>query len=160
MTGAILGIDPGISGALALYLPATDEMFVGDVPVLEIKKGKQTKRRVDLHRLVAMMRDCAAYKPTVWIEDVATRPGEGAVGAFSFGRTVGQLEMAAVAMELPLERVTPQAWKKALNVLADKDAARARASMLMPKHAHCWPLKKHVDRAEAALIALYGARRG
>jgi hypothetical protein len=40
-----------------------------------------------------------------------------------------------------------------------KDAARARASQLLPQAAHQWPLKKHDGRAESALIALYGARQ-
>jgi hypothetical protein len=29
----------------------------------------------------------------------------------------------------------------------------------MPRHAHLWPLKKHGGRADAALLALYGARQ-
>jgi len=157
--GVYLGIDPGLSGALALYIPATDTLHVGDVPIHEIKRGKQTKREVDVHRLVAIFRDCAVHRPIVWIEQVGTMPGEGPVGAFTFGRTVGILTGVAIAMDLVLERVTPQVWKRGLNVLADKDAARARASALLPRHAHCWPLKKHDGRAEAALIALYGARQ-
>ena len=62
--------------------------------------------------------------------------------------------------KLTIERVAPQKWKRALAVPADKDGARARASVLLPKHSGHWPLKKHDGRAEAALIALYGAKAG
>jgi crossover junction endodeoxyribonuclease RuvC len=157
--GAFLGIDPGLSGALALYIPSTDTLHVGDVPIHEIKRAGRTKREVDVHGLVSMFRDCAVHRPTVWLEQVGTMPGEGPVGAFTFGKTVGILTGVAIALDLVLERVPPQVWKKALAVLADKDAARARASALLPRHAHCWALKKHDGRAEAALIAIYGARQ-
>jgi crossover junction endodeoxyribonuclease RuvC len=126
--------------------------------VHEIKRGKVTKREVDVHGLVSVFRDCAHYSPVVWIENVHSMPGEGAAGAFTFGKVVGLITGAAVALDLVVERVTPQVWKRALNVLADKEATRARASALLPTHASKWPLKKHHNRSEAALIALYGAR--
>ena len=56
--------------------------------------------------------------------------------------------------------VPPQVWKRRFNLTSDKDASRARASELLPAHAHLWPLKEHDGRAEAALLALYGARYG
>lgn len=154
---AIIGIDPGLTGALALM--TGDALYITDLPIHEIRKGKQTKREIDTHRLVAILRDCAVHRPTVWIENVSTRPGEGAVGAFTFGKTVGLITGAAIALDLPIEKVSPQHWKRGLNVLADKEATRARASALMPRHAGLWPLKKHHGRAEAALIALWGARQ-
>lgn len=156
---AYLGIDPGLSGAVALYIPANDTLHVGDVPVHELKRNGKTRREVDVHTLTTMLRDCAAYRPTVWIEHVSAMPGEGAVGAFTFGKVVGLLTGVCVALDLPLERVTPSVWKKAMGVTSDKDGTRARASALMPRHAGSWPLKKHDGRAEAALIALYGARQ-
>ena len=50
-------------------------------------------------------------------------------------------------------------WKRALGVQKSKDAARARASQLLPAAAAQWGLRKHDGRAEAALLALYGARQ-
>ena len=54
--------------------------------------------------------------------------------------------------------MTPQRWKKALSLGQGKDAARARASQLLPAHAHYWQRVKDDGRAEAALIAVYGQR--
>jgi len=156
---AFVGIDPGLSGAVALYMPATDTLHVGDVPILELKRNGKVRREVDVHALAAMLRDCAVHRPTVWIEHVSAMPGEGAVGAFTFGKTVGLLTGICIALDLVLERVTPSVWKKAIGVTSDKDGTRARASALLPRHAGCWPLKKHDGRAEAALIALYGSQR-
>jgi hypothetical protein len=55
--------------------------------------------------------------------------------------------------------VPPRRWKSALQVPASKDAARFRASQLLPQAAHLWPLKKHDGRAEAALLAVFGGRQ-
>jgi crossover junction endodeoxyribonuclease RuvC len=61
------------------------------------------------------------------------------------------------ALELPMTVVQPVQWKRALSVPAAKDAARARASQLIPGAAGYWTRRKDDGRAEAALIALWGA---
>jgi crossover junction endodeoxyribonuclease RuvC len=48
-------------------------------------------------------------------------------------------------------------WKRALGVKGDKDVSRQRASALLPRHSGLWLRKKDDGRAEAALIAYYGA---
>jgi len=78
---------------------------------------------------------------------------------FNFGRATGILEGLIIAQFWPLESVMRHHWKREMRCPKDKDGARARASQLLPKHAHNWPLKKHDGRAEAALIALYAERR-
>ena len=157
---AILGIDPGLSGAIALYLPESDTLFVADVPTHELKRNGKLRREPDVQGICNIVADCALrHTLTVWIEHVSAMPGEGAVGAFTFGKIVGLLTGVCAANRLVIERVTPSVWKRALAVPSDKDGARARASQLMPAHSRNWPLKRHDGRAEAALIALYGAQK-
>lgn len=153
---AIIGIDPGISGALCLL--GGDEPEIWDMPVLELRG----KKRVDATALAHTFERWAEFAPTVWIEDVATRPGEGAVGAFSFGRSVGVLHGLAAAHFMPVSVVRPATWKKAMGIAAgsDKDASRAKASELCPRYANHWALKKHDGRAESLLIAMYGRMQG
>jgi crossover junction endodeoxyribonuclease RuvC len=87
---------------------------------------------------------------------VHARPGEGAVGAFSFGRAAGIVETAAHACGLTPRFVSPAMWKGALRCPADKTKARALASKLFPSAAHHWTRVKDDGRAEGALIAYYG----
>lgn len=151
---AILGIDPGLSGALALYdVNATLEVV--DIPTLRLK----TKRVIDEYALARIIDNWSSRIREVWLEQVGVRPGEGAVGAFTFGRGYGTLRGICAANFLTLVDVTPAAWKGALKVRGDKDESRLRASTLLPRHAHLWPLKKHDGRAEAALIALHGSQQ-
>ena len=151
---AILGIDPGLSGALALY-DVDGSLEIVDVPTLQLK----TKRVVDEYALARIIDGWSSRVREVWLEQVGTRPGEGAVGAFTFGRGYGVLRGICAANFLPIVDVTPATWKAAMKVRGDKDESRLRASAVFPRHANLWPLKKHDGRAEAALIALHGARQ-
>lgn len=153
MTTAILGIDPGLSGALALY-DVDGSLEVVDIPTLQLKK-----RVIDEYALARIIDDWSPRIREVWLEQVGTRPSEGAVGAFSFGRGYGLLRGICAASFLSIIDVTPATWKAAMKVRGDKDASRAKASALFPRHTNLWPLKKHDGRAEAALIARYGMRQ-
>jgi crossover junction endodeoxyribonuclease RuvC len=151
----ILGIDPGKSGALALYDPATGALEVEDVPTLQIG----SKRTLDHYALARTVDNWARHNPVVYLELVGSMPGEGHAGAFDFGRTSGLLCGVCAAHFLRIEWVTPGVWKRALGVKGDKDVSRQRASALLPRHSGLWLRKKDDGRAEAALIAYYGAGR-
>lgn len=153
MSTAILGIDPGLYGALALY-DIDGSLEIVDVPTLSLKK-----RVIDEYALARIIDDWSGRVREVWLEQVGTRPGEGAVGAFTFGRGYGLIRGICAASFLPIMDVTPATWKAAMKVRGDKDASRAKASALFPRHGALWPLKKHDGRAEAALIARHGMRQ-
>jgi len=143
----ILGIDVGMSGALAFY--DRDELIIFDMPVSERNKTK----RMDCHRIAAIIKE---QKPDhAYIEQVNAF-GMGASSAYNFGWSCGSIEGILATLNIPFSYVTPMVWKKAMECPKDKDAARFRASQLMPLFSHNWPLKKHDGRAEASLIALYG----
>ena len=55
----ICGIDPGLSGAIAL-IADDDAVAVFDMPVLELKRGGKTKRDVDAHSLAQVLQVAAA----------------------------------------------------------------------------------------------------
>ncbi len=148
----ICGIDPGVAGGLAL-LDTDTLLAVVDMPTFQLKK-----------RVVnpdAVAEQLQAWAPEhVFLELVGSRPGEGHVGAFSFGEGVGMLRGVVAALRLPITRVTPAQWKQALKVPAAKDGARARATQLFPRAAAHWSRVKDDGRAEAAMIGLWGWRCG
>lgn len=86
---------------------------------------------------------------------------------FSFGNTNGSIETAILAADIPIAKVPPNVWKKALACSADKDEALVRASELIPAGVEHWTPKRLVRTkedckgvAEAAMIAYWGARFG
>jgi crossover junction endodeoxyribonuclease RuvC len=141
---------------LALLDVSTGSLEIEDVPVFRVK-GRAV---VDHYGLARIVDAWSVHSPTVWLELVGTRPGEGAVGAFDFGRTYGLLLGVCAAHFLTVEHVTPASWKTAMKVKGDKDVSRQRASALFPAQSGLFARVKDDGRAEAALIAVYGSRVG
>jgi hypothetical protein len=154
----ILGIDPGLSGALAFYNPETGALSIADMPVLK-SGGVKGKSEIDRAALARMIDVEAKNITHCFLEKVGSRPGEGAAGAFSFGTGYGLLLGILAANFVPLTLVPPATWKKAMGCTGDKEQSRARASDILPRHADKWPLKKHDGRAESAVLAVFGARQ-
>jgi len=164
---SIIGIDPGLGGALARYWPESDRLQIADMPTLKVGKGTSDKRSIDEYALARFIDDWAPTASCVWLELVSAMPsipgadgvrrGMGSTSAFNFGKTLGLIRGVCVANFLTIHDVTPVSWKRTLKVQAAKDHARHRAGVLFPRHGGLWPLKKHDGRAEAALIALYGS---
>lgn len=141
-----VGIDPGLDGAIVAFDGAR-LVEVHDMPTLQAGR-----RRTIQPRLVAdIVAEIAPARAA--IEQVGTRPGEGAVGAFSFGRGLGILDGVMAALGVPVEFLTPPTWRRLCRVPGGKDGSRARACQLWPEHAHLFARKRDAGRAEAALIA-------
>jgi hypothetical protein len=151
----ILGTDPGLNGALARLDTDLCTLEVFDMPTFETVRTV-TKRHIDLP---LFKNYCLKGKRPhqAWIEEVHSSPQMGVVSAFAFGEHFAGCKGVFVGTGIPYTSVTPQRWKGALGVPADKDKARARASELFPDCAHIWKLKTKDGRAEAAMIAFYGA---
>ena len=156
MRDLILGVDPGLDGALALIdLHNGDLVDVFDMPVLQLK----AKRELDEYGLARIIDQHAALLTDAWIERVWSMPGEGVVQAFAFGAAYGQLRGVICANFIPLHDVVPTVWKRAVGVAGDKDESRKAASIQWPDQTGRWPAKKHHGRADASLIAAYGRRQ-
>lgn len=144
----IMGIDPGLGGAVAFYFPSDpSRVSVEDMPLA----GGEVSA-VLLAELIVN------YQPSLAvIERVSAMPGQGVVSMFNFGRAYGDVRGCLGALAIPIEYVTPQKWKKHYQLPADKEKCRLRALQLFPACADHFKLKKHHGRAEAAMIAKYGA---
>lgn len=151
----ILGIDPGVSGALVLR---TDEgLQVRDMPVVEVRG----KRHICPHALRhAIMSEFWCLPNMIVLEHVQGVQGSGATSAFSFGRGFGLVEGVIAGIGLPLTLVRPQTWTKALGVSRDKGSHRLAAARLWPQHADLFARVKDDGRADAALLCHWYLRHG
>ncbi len=140
MTLSYLGIDPGATGAIALVIHTGELWWVEDMPD-------------PLHgaAIESLLRNEGPF--TAAVEDVHSMPGQGVASSFKFGKHFGMVLGALGYAHIPYTLVTPNRWKKAQRVTADKDTSRARAIELWPSHADKFKRKKDNGRAEAALIA-------
>ena len=155
----ILGIDIGVSGAIAI-LENGALITVHDMPVLQ--EGPRNRRSVNAPLLAEIVARSHAAK--AYVEHVGVRPGEGAVGAFAFGRSRGVIEGVCAGLDVPVEFITPPRWKRLVGIapgkLGSKDAARSKAIARWPGSADLFRRVKDDGRAEAALIAFAGTSAG
>jgi hypothetical protein len=144
----IIGVDPGLSGAIAFYFPSQPmRVAVHDMPLAD--------GEVCAPLLAEMIVD---YQPSLAvIERVGAMPGQGVVSMFNFGRAYGDVRGVVGALAIPVHYVTPQKWKKHYQLSSDKEECRGRALQLFPACADHFKRKKDHGKAEAALIAKYGA---
>ena len=87
-------------------------------------------------------------------------PKNGSIASYSLGLNSGIVIGVVQAMGFALERVRPDAWKLAMGLRGKpKSASRGMATELLPSFADQFRRVKDDGRAEAALIARYGAYR-
>jgi Holliday junction resolvasome RuvABC endonuclease subunit len=146
----VLGVDPGLSGALAFYFPdAPSRVAVEDMPV--------AGGAVDAANLASLI---ARFQPDfVVVERVASMPRQGVASTFKFGVSYGAVVATLAALQIQTRLVVPGTWKRHFKLGADKEQARALALRLFPMCAAHFSRKKHHGRAEATLIALFGAHQ-
>lgn len=157
----IAGIDPGLSGAIAILDTTIDELVIFDMPTLEIAKAKGSARHVN----AALLSDLVAGRGITHavIEKVGAMPGQGVTGMFSLGRSLGVVEGVFAAYDIPATLVPPQTWMKPYGLKgkkSDADGSRNAAISLYPSQAALFARKKDNGRADAALIARWYATVG
>jgi hypothetical protein len=75
---------------------------------------------------------------------------------FKYGVAYGALRTVVALCNIPYRLVTPGKWKNHFGLDSDKEKSRALAIQFWPGCGH-FARKKDHGRAEAALIARYGA---
>lgn len=147
---AVLGVDPGLRGGIALL---HGDGRIGGVWSLGDCNAPwelvDTVRTVT--RALRLAGGCQAY-----LEKVGYIPGDGGKGLATFMRLVGILEGAFLALGVEVIEVYPQLWQAKLECLSrgDKNVTKARAKALFPEYERM----THAV-ADALLIAAYGQQR-
>jgi len=148
-----IGIDPGLTGAIA-WLDSNNKFIdVWDMPTMSRgKKGNQ----VNPVELGEIIREITREEPCIaYVEQVHAMPGQGVVSMFNFGESFGVIKGVLGSLMIPVEFVTPVQWKtRAALKGKDKDAARTKAINMYPNAS--LSRKKDIGRADALMIARYG----
>ena len=159
----VLGIDPGLSGALVLYGNGPENNWNPKLwEYTEIPTAKATGRGREVlwSELNATWDDVFFWADHAFLERVMSRPGEGVSSAFKFGLVFGGLRGMIAAKLLPVTLVSPSVWMKEMGVgRGSKEASVIRAEELFPTDASMFRGPKGGKKdglAEAALIAKYG----
>ena len=122
----IIGIDPGLSGGIAI-LEDNKVQQLFDMPVMP--EGKKNKRQLNSAQLVKLIKDNIINKEevAVIVEQVNAMPGQGVTSMFNFGQTFGAIKGVCAALSLPIFFVRPSKWKKHFELInSSKDASRTK----------------------------------
>ena len=141
-----LGIDPGYSGAWGMIdhngkYQSCGDMLHNDKYILSSDVYWEMAEALEKQDV------------EIIIEMVHSMPGQGVSSSFKFGMAFGAAIAITERFNCVWHMVTPQKWKKALQLDSDKNKSLDLARQLWPEA----PLlrKKDNGRAEALLLAEY-----
>jgi len=149
-----IGIDPGLTGAIAILNIDKRVLFCHDLPITTVPKGSKDKPILNANLLYKLLMKFSPCK--IAVEKVHAMPGQGVTSTFNFGKSYGIILASIDIAESEYLAVTPQAWKKMQGLIGtDKEAAVALAIKKYPEAASSLTRKKDHGRADALLICDY-----
>ena len=154
MSKYCIGVDPGLSGAIAVMSPESLKIF--DMPTMTVERNGKAKRQVSATELADLLYLYSGKDCHVYCERVGAMAGQGVTSVFSFGRSFGMIEGILAALHMPVTYVAPATWVKAVHRGAGKDASRQRAMELFPDNQADFKRVKDDGRSDASLIAYWG----
>ena len=126
----IIGIDPGISGAICFFEDGQVKEII-EMPIMA--EGKKNKRQINGPQIFNEIQERIKSIPkkdiSVVIEQVSAMPGQGVTSMFNFGQSFGVIKGICSAMQLSIHFVRPAKWKKYFNLIkTEKDASRTKGN--------------------------------
>lgn len=146
-----LGIDPGNKGAVAILQPFTGVLEIEDLPIIKEEGYSREFSFLDECKLSDIIRLHSPKKS--FVERVYGIKGDSAAGAFTFGCNFGAIRATLRLNGIDVDYFPPATWKAGMNLSSDKKLSRELAKKIFPAYSK---LFTRGDKAEAALIALYG----
>lgn len=160
----ILGIDPGITGAMVLMGDKEFKYFL--MPTKDAGKKKLEPCFAGIQDLITYLQLGYDEKIHVVLER-AVPFAMGSIHAFNYGRGFAALEIAIALSELPVTYVESHKWTKEMHKGISKDMKPKAKSIiavkrLFPKLSKLIPVnrngKMHEGVVDATLLAGYGIR--
>ena len=153
----IIGIDPGISGAICFFENGEVKEIL-DMPTMA--DGKKNKKQINgpqfYNEIYSRLKNYSKKDVIVVVEQVSAMPGQGVTSMFNFGQSFGLIKGIIAALKLPIFFVRPSKWKKHFELLkSSKDASRTKTIEMYPALADKLSRKKDVNKSDAILIARY-----
>ena len=153
----IIGIDPGISGAICFFEDGQVKEVI-EMPVMA--EGKKNKRQVNgpqiYNEISKRINKFSKKDIIVVIEQVSAMPGQGVTSMFNFGQSFGVLKGLCSAMQLSTYFIRPAKWKKYFGLIkTEKDASRTKVIEIFPYISSELSRKKDSNKADAVLIASF-----
>jgi hypothetical protein len=106
----IIGIDPGVTGAITILEGKLPKIY--KIPVNKVVINKKNRKAYDLDAIVNILKPYSDKNVLCVIETQGTRQGEGGISAFTTGKGFGSLLGIATALGFKVVEIRSQKWKK------------------------------------------------
>lgn len=153
-----IGIDPGLTGAVAAVWENGARYEVWDIPTIRVG----AKKEYDIWKLTEILKKCGytggggQVSLPCYVEKVGAMPKQGLASTFKFGMGYGIAQACAISAGHRMTLIRPQSWKKVMlrDMKKDKGGSCARATQLFPNAELTGPRGGAKDgRCEALLLA-------
>jgi crossover junction endodeoxyribonuclease RuvC len=152
----ILGIDPGLTGGLAIR--GRDVTVIEPMPAMD--------GEITLVELTSWLRENKHQVEMAYLEKAQAMPKQGVSSTFNYGKGFGAVMGVLSALGIPFELVTPQRWTRVMHLgiesdLGPKAKSRIAVARLFPQFdlresPRC--KKPHEGMVDALLLAEFGYR--
>ena len=146
-----MGIDPGISGGLAVIDADGKCLFAKPTPCIKIKKNNKDKSDYDVESMAKYIRDYSDKEIMVCQELTHAMPGNGGVSMYHFGRGHGIWEGIVGALSLKHIFCTPQKWKEMYPVLAQLKLTKEQRALMASSEIATWKRKQKSEAKKKSI---------
>src|SRR3990167_3611161 len=108
----VIGIDPGITGAMAVISALGGSVMVEDLPTSP--RGKTGRRQIDAVALARKFDSVPAA--AAYVEHAHASPQMGVSGAFGYGETFGMILGVIATHGFAVHLVRPRRWRQELGL--------------------------------------------
>ncbi len=152
-----IGIDPGLTGAVASVTNEGRFVEVHDAPVITFKGARAKRTEYDDNEMAGILRAMVARGVScVAIESQRAMPGQGVSSMLKLGLGYGLWRGVIAALRLPCVIVQPRQWVKDMSAGKEKPQRVLIAKRLFPGVQEITKTKH--GRADALLIAEWARR--
>lgn len=164
----ILGLDIGVTGAIASLTRNALLQRIDDIPVMARgNAAASVKMEINPSGLAALIREVmqqAGVGPDdtmAVFERVAGMPGQNSASTFSLGDSNGAIRAVLAVLGIPYKPVTPAQWKGHFNIRAEAPPKKAKGEVFTAeqesqrKRERAAGKSMAKERARAMVIQLY-----
>lgn len=117
----IIGIDPGLDGAVCFYNEESHSIHYEILPTYKLKAKGKTKsgkekeqRHLDIKEFKNILERNIKNQDRIicMLEDVHSLHGVASNATFNFGKIVGQIQATLLCLDIEYNLVAPKAWQK------------------------------------------------
>jgi len=161
MYNLIIGIDPGVSGGIAVIV--NNKVAIMKMPKREVTVNGKKRNETNVGILIEMLSIYTkGHNAIVFIEKVSMRPSDNKGKQFQIVKMLANYEALKTIINIlgvPMIQVMPRVWQKYLNLVKAKEESKDRKKRYKRFASDITGMKTALWNSDAICIAEFGRRK-